>query len=65
MRTEEIKETSIWRLYEKGRNFHRMRNVFADSDRNYRMYNGNQWEGAKLGGIEPIQKNFIKSISWD
>ena len=62
MRPEEIKETHIWGLYEKGRNFHRMRNVFADTDRNYRMFNGNQWEGAKLGGIEPIQINFIKPI---
>ncbi len=62
MRPEEIKETHIWGLYEKGRNFHRMRNVFADSDRNYRMFNGNQWEGAKLGGMEAVQINFIKPI---
>jgi hypothetical protein len=26
------------------------------------MYNGNQWEGAKLGDVEPVQKNFIKPI---
>lgn len=26
------------------------------------MYNGDQWNGAKLGDIEPIQKNFIKPI---
>jgi hypothetical protein len=26
------------------------------------MYNGNQWEGAKLGGVEQVQKNFIKPI---
>ncbi len=62
MRTEEIKETHIWGLYEKGRNFHRMMSVYSDTDRNYRMYNGNQWEGAKLGGIEPVQINFIKPI---
>jgi hypothetical protein len=26
------------------------------------MYNGNQWDKAKLGDVEPVQKNFIKSI---
>jgi len=26
------------------------------------MYNGDQWGGAKLGDVEPVQKNFIKPI---
>jgi hypothetical protein len=62
MDKQEIKQTPIWELYEKGRNYHRMTNVYTDTDRNYRMYNGNQWEGAKLGDVEPVQKNFIKPI---
>lgn len=62
MNTEEIKETPIWRLYEKGRNYHSQTGIYVDTDKNYRMYNGNQWEGAKLGDIEPVQKNFIKPI---
>lgn len=57
-----IKQTPIWGLFEKGRNFHRRMNIYTDTDRNYRMYNGNQWEGAKLGDVEPVQKNFIKPI---
>lgn len=59
---QDIMETDIWQLYEKGRNYHRITGVYADTDRNYRMYNGDQWGGAKLGGIEPLQKNFIKPI---
>ena len=62
MTREEVKETPIWGLYEKGRNYHRMTGIYVDTDRNYRMYNGNQWDGAKLGDVEPVQKNFIKPI---
>lgn len=62
MDLREIQETPIWGLYEKGRNYHRQTGVYVDTDRNYRFYNGNQWEGAKLGDVEPVQKNFIKPI---
>ena len=62
MDLQEIRETAIWALYEKGRNYHRLTGIYTDTDRNYRMYNGNQWEGAKLGDVEPVQKNFIKPI---
>jgi hypothetical protein len=58
----EIKETSIWQLYELGRNYHLKTNIYSDTDRNYNFYNGNQWAGAKLGDVEPVQKNFIKPI---
>lgn len=62
MNIEEIKETTIWNLYEKGRNYHRLTGIYRDTDKNYRMYNGDQWGGAKLGDVEPVQKNFIKPI---
>ena len=62
MNIEEIKQTAIWTLYEKGRNFHRLTGIYNDTDINYRMYNGNQWGRAKLGDVEPVQKNFIKPI---
>ena len=62
MDIQEIKETPIWGLFEKGRNYHRMTGIYTDTDRNYNFYNGNQWEGAKLGDVEPVQKNFIKPI---
>ena len=62
MDIREIRETPIWGLYERGRNYHRRVGIYVDTDRNYRFYNGNQWEGAKLGDVEPVQKNFIKPI---
>ena len=62
MDLQDIQQTSIWCLYEKGRNYHRLTGIYTDTDRNYRMYNGDQWAGAKLNGVEPVQKNFIRPI---
>lgn len=58
----EIRQTPIWTLYEKGRNYHRLTGIYRDTDRNYNFYNGDQWAGAKLGDVEPLQLNFIKSV---
>lgn len=55
-------ETPIWALYEKSRNYHRMIGTYEDTDKNYRFYNGDQWEGAKIEGVEKVQKNFIRPI---
>ena len=62
MDIQEIQQTPVWALYEKGRENHRRCGIYRDTDRNYRFYNGNQWEGAKLGEVEPVQKNFIKPV---
>lgn len=62
MNYQEVQETDIWTLYERGRNFHRQVGIYSDTDRNHRMYNGNQWAGAKFGDVEPVQKNVIKPI---
>jgi hypothetical protein len=62
MDLEELKSTDIWNLYEQSRNYCRLTNMYTDTDKNYRFYNGDQWEGLKVKGIEPVQLNFIKSI---
>ena len=62
MDEKELKETETWQLFEHGRNFLHMNNVYRDTDINYQFYNGNQWEGADLGGAEPVQNNFIETI---
>lgn len=62
MDIEELKQTDIWTLYEKGRNYCRMIGLYTDTDKNYQFYNGDQWQGVKLKGIEPVQLNFIKAV---
>ena len=62
MDLQELQDTPIWQLYEKGRNYHRIMGIYEDTDKNYRFYNGDQWGGARLGDVEPVQKNFIKPI---
>lgn len=62
MNEENLKKTDIWELFEHGRNYMRMLRTFSDTDLNYRMHGGNQWEGAKIEGIEQAQYNFIETI---
>ena len=62
MDIEELKKTEVWELYEKGKKYLRMKNVYRDTDLNYQFYNGNQWAGAKIDGIEEAQYNFIETI---
>ena len=62
MDKEELKETDTWILYQRLLNFMQRRNIFSDTDLNYRMYNGDQWAGLKISGIEKIQYNFIKPV---
>ena len=59
---QDIKQTEVWGLYEIGQNYHRRTRIYEDTDRNNDFFNGDQWRGAKLGDVEPVQKNFIKSI---
>lgn len=62
MDLKEIKVTPVWKLLERGENYHRRTGIYTDTDKNYRFYNDDQWSGAKLGDVEPIQNNFIKPI---
>lgn len=62
MDLEEIKTTDIWTLYEQAVSYGRLMGMYDDTDKNYRMYNGDQWYGLKVRGVETIQYNFIKPI---
>lgn len=62
MDREKLIETDVWTLYQKHVNFMNQRHIYSDTDLNNRMYNGDQWYGLKIGGVEKVQHNFIKSI---
>ena len=62
MDIEELIKTDVWQLYEQSRNYCNLISMYTDTDKNYRFYNGDQWYGLKVTGIEPVQMNFIKPI---
>ena len=62
MEMQEIRQTDIWSLYEKSVSYCRMMGMFSDTDLNNRMYNGDQWHGLKVQGVEKVQYNILKPI---
>lgn len=59
---EEENVTQVWKDYQKGVMFNRTKNLYTDTEKNYNFYYGKQWEGAKLGDIQPVVFNIIKPI---
>lgn len=62
MDLEQVKETDLWTLYQQGRMYLNILNMYDDTDKNYRFYNGDQWSGLNIKGVEKIQLNFIKPV---
>ena len=62
MDLKDIKETEVWELYNQAQMYARKTNVYETTDKNFRMYNDDQWNGVKLKDTEPIQLNFIRPI---
>lgn len=60
--TSDEVRTELWRLYEKGKDYLSKKNVFVETNENYRNYNEDQWYGLESGSIEPITLNIIKPI---
>ena len=59
---KEIKETSIWSLYDKSVMYAKKHGYYTNVDRNNNFYNGDQWDGLLIEGIEPVTYNFIRPI---
>jgi len=62
MDEKEIKETKVWVLYNKATEYARKKGFYSEIDKCNNFYNGDQWEGLLVEGIEPVQYNFIKPI---
>ena len=59
---EEENVTQVWKDYQKGVMFNRTKSLYTNTEKNYNFYYGMQWEGAKLGDIQPVVFNIIKPI---
>ena len=61
---EEREVTRNWYLYEVGKNYNNMQNLYEDGKENFNYYHGRQWEGLKKpsSASEPIVLNIIKPI---
>lgn len=64
MEKEEKQITRNWYLYEVGKNYNRMQNLYEEGTENYNYYHGRQWEGLKRpsSSSEPVTLNIVKPI---
>ena len=58
----DIKESDLWQLYDKGVNYNRTQQLYDTTDKCFRFYNGDQWNGLKTGGIEPVCYPIVEPI---
>lgn len=55
-------DTLEWSQYEEGKNYKRKINLYSQVDKNYRFYDGRQWEGVVANGLPTPVYNVIKRI---
>lgn len=65
---EDIRKTDIFTLYERGKNYNRLHNLYEEGTDNYDYYHGRQWEGLEKPSVkskaytEPVVLNIVKPI---
>lgn len=52
----------LWALYRKGVEHHNLLNLYEQTERAYRFYEGDQWYGLESGGEELPFYNFIRPV---
>lgn len=58
----ELKETPLWEMYDKGVSYNNLINLYSNTDKCFRFYNGDQWSGLKSGEIQPVTYPIIEPI---
>ena len=65
---EQVMVSEAWTLYERGKNYNRMQNLYEEGTENYNYYHGRQWETLEKPSknsnayTEPVVLNVIKPI---
>lgn len=52
--------TDVFVEYQRGKNYNNTLNLYNKTDKVYKFYHGDQWQGADTGNIQPITLNVIK-----
>lgn len=59
---EDIRETDLWNLYQRGVDYNRLVQLYTKTNKCWRYYHGDQWKGLKSGNIEPVTYPIIEPI---
>lgn len=59
---KDVEQTSLWELYDRGRNYLVRMGMYKDTDDNFRMVYGDQWKDIQSGSIAPVSLNVLKPI---
>jgi len=59
---EKIEETDLWQLYQRGVTYNKTVNLYEKTNKCWRFYHGNQWQGLKSDSIEPVTYPIIEPI---
>lgn len=59
---EQEKVTTVWRDFEKGRDYNRQKKLYNNTEMNYDYYYGDQAKYLNIGKETPVVLNIVKSI---
>ena len=60
MDLKDVKETDVWELYQKSVNYMQMEEIYSDTDKNYRFYNGDQCQERHRSESDPCSDQLLR-----